>query len=116
MDLPGVENCWTLGDARRVAEGAREGSRVVLMGAGFIGCIVLEALAKRGVELTVIEMGERMLPRMMDDTGGDMIERWCESKCVRVLTGVRVAAVARETSQSQAVGLSLARTSAASGT
>jgi len=93
MDLPGVENCWTLGDARRVAEGARAGSRVVLMGAGFIGCIVLEALANRGVELTVIEMGERMLPRMMDDTGGDMIQRWCESKGVRVLTGARVAAV-----------------------
>jgi NAD(P)H-nitrite reductase large subunit len=93
MDLPGVENCWTLGDARRIAEGASKGSRVVLMGAGFIGCIVLEALAKRGVELTVIEMGERMLPRMMDDVGGDMIERWCESKGVRVLTGVRVGAV-----------------------
>ena len=96
MDLPGVENCWTLGDARRVAEGARAGSRVVLMGAGFIGCIVLEALANRGVELTVIEMGERMLPRMMDDDGGDMIKRWCESKGVRVLTGVRVAAVAAD--------------------
>jgi len=93
MDLPGVENCWTLGDARRIAEGAAKGSRVVLMGAGFIGCIVLEALAKRGVELTVIEMGERMLPRMMDDIGGDMIKRWCESKGVRVLTGVRVGAV-----------------------
>jgi NAD(P)H-nitrite reductase large subunit len=96
MDLPGVENCWTLGDARRVAEGARKGSRVVLMGAGFIGCIVLEALAKRGVALTVIEMGERMLPRMMDDVGGDMIKRWCESKGVRVFTGVRVGAVAAE--------------------
>ena len=96
MDLPGVENCWTLGDARRVAEGASTGSRVVLMGAGFIGCIVLEALANRGVELTVIEMGERMLPRMMDDTGGDMIKRWCESKGVRVLTGARVAAVAAD--------------------
>jgi NADPH-dependent 2,4-dienoyl-CoA reductase/sulfur reductase-like enzyme len=93
MDLPGVENCWTLGDARRVAEGARKGSRVVLMGAGFIGCIVLEALAKRDVELSVIEMGERMLPRMMDEVGGDMIKRWCEAKGVRVLTGVRVNAV-----------------------
>ena len=93
MDLPGVENCWTLADARRIAEGTGKGARVVLMGAGFIGCIVLEALAKRGVALTVIEMGERMLPRMMDDVGGDMIARWCEAKGVRVLTGVRVDAV-----------------------
>ena len=94
MDLPNIENCWTLGDARRVAAGARKDARVVLMGAGFIGCIVLEALAKRGVALTVIEMGERMLPRMMDEVGGDMIARWCEGKGVRVLTGVRVDSVA----------------------
>ena len=60
------------------------------MGAGFIGCIILEALAERGVNLTVVEAEERMLPRMMDATGGDMLKRWCESKGVKVLTGTRV--------------------------
>jgi NAD(P)H-nitrite reductase large subunit len=35
-----------------------------------------------------------MLPRMMDEVGGEMIKRWCESKGVRVLTGIRVGAVA----------------------
>jgi NADPH-dependent 2,4-dienoyl-CoA reductase/sulfur reductase-like enzyme len=102
MDLPGIENCWTLAEARRVAEGAASGARVVLMGAGFIGCIVLEALAARGVEITVIEMAERMLPRMMDEVGGDMIKRWCEARGVRVLAGVRVDAV-----ESQSGGLAL---------
>ena len=48
MDSEGVENCWTLPDARRILAGTQPGSRVVLMGAGFIGCIVLEALAARG--------------------------------------------------------------------
>ena len=71
----------------------RKGSRVVLMGAGFIGCIVLEALAARGVELTVVEMEDRMLPRMMDHAGGDMIKRWCESKGVTVLTSTQVSAI-----------------------
>jgi len=89
IHLPGIENCWTLADARRIAERAKPNSRVVLMGAGFIGCIVLEALAARGVQLTVIEMEDRMLARMMDDVGGGMIKRWCESKGVRVLTGTR---------------------------
>jgi NAD(P)H-nitrite reductase large subunit len=90
MDIDGVENCWTLADARRIAAAARPGSSVVLMGAGFIGCIVLEALVARGVELTIIEMEERMLPRMMDAAGGDMIKRWCEAKGVKVLTSTRV--------------------------
>ena len=90
LDLPGVETCWTLDDARAIAARAAAGSRVVLMGAGFIGCIVLEALARRGVALTVVELEDRMLPRMMDETGGDMIKRWVEGKGVKVLTGTRV--------------------------
>ena len=95
IDSEGVENCWTLADARRVLAGAQPGSRVVLMGAGFIGCIVLEALAARGVELVVVEMADRMLPRMMDETGGAMIARWCASKGVAVRTGTRVTGIAR---------------------
>jgi len=93
MDLPGIENCWTLEDSRRIAAGTKAGSRVVLMGAGFIGCIILEALVVRGVELTVVEMEDRMLPRMMDHTGGDMIKRWCEDKGVSVLTSTQVAGI-----------------------
>ena len=95
MDSEGVENCWTLADARRVLAGAKPGSRVVLMGAGFIGCIVLEALAARGVDLVVVEMAERMLPRMMDEAGGAMIARWCESKGVSVRTATRVTEIVR---------------------
>ena len=95
IDSEGVENCWTLADARRVLAGAQPGSRVVLMGAGFIGCIVLEALAARGVELVVVEMADRMLPRMMDETGGAMIARWCASRGVTVRTGTRVTGIAR---------------------
>lgn len=93
VDLPGIENCWTLDDARRIMARAKPGARVVLMGAGFIGCIVLEALAARKVELTVVEMADRMLARMMDDTGAGMLERWCEKHGVRVLTGTRASAI-----------------------
>ena len=95
IDSEGVENCWTLADARRILACAKPDSRVVLMGAGFIGCIVLEALAARGVALVVVEMADRMLPRMMDETGGAMIARWCESKGVSVRTGTRVTEIAR---------------------
>ena len=92
-ELARVENCWTLADARRIMEGTRPGSKVVLMGAGFIGCIILEALVARGVELTVVELADRMLARMMDEAGGDMIARWCEGKGVRVLTSTRATAL-----------------------
>jgi len=89
LDLPGIHHCWTLDDSRRIVELARPGAKVVLMGAGFIGCIILEALVAREVELTVVEMGDRMVPRMMNQIAGNMIRRWCEKKGVTVFTGTR---------------------------
>ena len=60
--------------ARHRAALAKPGARVLQMGAGFIGCIIMEALAARGVQLTVVEMGDRMVPRMMGPTAGGMIK------------------------------------------
>ena len=93
LDADGVHHCWTLADARAIAALAGPGADVVLMGAGFIGCIILQSLAARGVNLTVVEAEDRMVPRMMDATGGAMIKRWCEEKGVRVLTEAPVTGV-----------------------
>ena len=89
--LPEVQTCWTLADARAIAAHARPGARVLQLGAGFIGCIIMEALAKRGVQLTVVEMGDRMVPRMMTPKAGGMIKRWVEDKGIRVLTSAGAA-------------------------
>jgi NADPH-dependent 2,4-dienoyl-CoA reductase/sulfur reductase-like enzyme len=96
MDLPGVVSCWTLADARQIIAGANAGDEVVLMGAGFIGCIILEALALRGVKLTVVEMENRMVPRMMDEQSGGLLKQWCVGKGVEVLTSTRVNGVSAE--------------------
>lgn len=95
IDGPAVHSCWTLADARAIADLARPGAKVLQMGAGFIGCIIMEALQQRGVELSVVEMGDRMVPRMMGPTAGGMIKNWCESKGVKVYTGAKVEAIER---------------------
>lgn len=93
LDLPGVHTCWTLEDARAIAALAKPGARVLQMGAGFIGCIIMEALKLRGVELSVVEMGDRMVPRMMGPMAGGMIRDWCEAKGVKVYTSTKVEAI-----------------------
>lgn len=93
MELGGIHACWTLEDGRNIARKAKKGSKVVLMGAGFIGCIVLEALAKRGVDLTVIEMEDRMVPRMMNQTSGNLIKQWCQQQGVKVHTSTKVESI-----------------------
>ena len=102
IDGPGVHPCWTLENARDIMALAQPGARVLQLGAGFIGCIIMEALAMRGVQLTVVEMGDRMVPRMMGPTAGRMIKDWCEKKGVRVFTGARVEAIERESAATAA--------------
>jgi len=97
MDLPGIHPCWTMDDARAIMKLATPGARVLQMGAGFIGCIIMEALAARGVQLSVVEMGDRMVPRMMGPTAGNMIKHWCETKGVQVFTGTKVEAIEKGT-------------------
>jgi NAD(P)H-nitrite reductase large subunit len=89
----GVHRCWTLEDARAIAALAKPGARVLQLGAGFIGCIIMEALAARGVKLSVVEMGDRMVPRMMGPTAGGMIRDWCETKGVEVFTSTKVESI-----------------------
>jgi len=96
MDLPGVHTCWTLADARAIAEKAKPGSRVLQLGAGFIGCIIMEALAARGAKLTVVEMGDRMVPRMMTAKAGAMIKRWAEQKGIAVHVSSAITAIERQ--------------------
>lgn len=93
LDLPGVASCWTLADARKILERAKPGANVTLIGAGFVGCIVLEALGLAGVNLTVIERGDRMVPRMLDEVAGNMVKRWCVNKGVQVHTSAQVESI-----------------------
>lgn len=109
IELPGVHPCWTLEDARGIARLAKPGARVLQMGAGFIGCIILEALASRKVELTVVEMGDRMVPRMMTSVAGGMIKQWVQAKGVQVYTDTRVEEIS-ESASGLAVKLSNGKT------
>ena len=104
LDLPGVHTCWTLEDARAIAALAKPGAKVLQMGAGFIGCIIMEALKQRGVELSVVEMGDRMVPRMMGPMAGGMIRDWCEAKGVKVFTGTKVEAIEKADAPAGLVG------------
>jgi NAD(P)H-nitrite reductase large subunit len=86
IDLPGVQTCWTLDDARAILAKARPGTRIVQMGAGFVGCIIMEGLLSRGVDLTILVRSGFMVRRMMNPTASGLIRRWCEAKGVRILT------------------------------
>jgi NAD(P)H-nitrite reductase large subunit len=86
-DLDGCVTCWTLEDARVIAAKLKPGSRVVMMGAGFVAGVIMKSLVESGVRLSVIAGRQgQILRSMMTPVGSAMIQRWLEGKGVNVIT------------------------------
>ncbi|MBC8871058.1 MAG: NAD(P)/FAD-dependent oxidoreductase [Planctomycetes bacterium] len=94
-DLPGVHPLWSLAHTQSVLDAAAgiERPRVVMVGAGFVGFIVLNAMFKRGWQLSVVERESQVLPRMLDPRSAELVERWLASKQVTVHTQTTVEAI-----------------------
>jgi NAD(P)H-nitrite reductase large subunit len=91
-----VHTCWTLEDARFLLAHARPGTRIVQMGAGFVGCIIMQGLVSMGVDLTILVRSGRMVSRMMNPAASGMIRRWCEAKGVRIRVETLPEAITRD--------------------
>ncbi len=91
-ELAGVTPQWTLDQieaSRKILDGKTK-PRVVLVGAGFIGFIILSALHKRGCQLTVVEREEHVLPKMLTAKSASYVENWLAGKGVNLQCGTSV--------------------------
>src|SRR3990167_9541725 len=89
-----VHSFWTLDEARAVLGAIRPRSHVVLVGAGFIAFTILNSILSFGARLTIVEVAPRILPRMIDETGADLVARWLGDHGVSVRAGVTLARIA----------------------
>ncbi len=86
-ELDGCVTCWTLEDARVIAAKLKPGTRVVMMGAGFVAGVIMKSLVESGVHLSVLAGRQgQILRSMMTPVGSAMIQRWLESRGVNVIT------------------------------
>jgi nitrite reductase (NADH) large subunit len=67
-DLPGVYDFKSLTAAKTLVERGKrkKGGRAVIVGAGFIGVEIAILLRDLGLAVTVVEMADRVMPRMLD--------------------------------------------------
>jgi len=92
-DGPGVHSFWTLEEARGVLASVTPGSHVVMVGAGFISFTILNSILSLGAKLTVVELAPRILPRMVDAVGAELVEGWLKAHGVTVRTNVKLAKI-----------------------
>lgn len=89
-DLPGVHSFWTLEQCRSLIADVRLGSHVVMVGAGFISFTILNSILALGARLTVVEIAPRILPRMIDAAGAELVEDWLRAHGVVVRTDAKL--------------------------
>ena len=94
VDLPGVQSLWTLADTQSALDVAGDRQpRVVMIGSGFIGFIMLNAMYKRGWSLSIVEREAQILPRLLDAAAAAIVSDWLASKGAEVHCGTTVTSI-----------------------
>lgn len=98
--IPGLDlkNVWFMTHpddaASLVAEIERQGlKRAVLVGAGFIGLEVAEALINRGLEVTMVEMADQIMPGILDEDIARLAQIHMDDNDVDLVLGETVTAL-----------------------
>ena len=90
VTLPGVHYLRGIGDVDNIREGLESGRRIVVIGAGYIGLEVAAVARQAGLEVTVIEMADRVMSRVVSPELSDFyqIEHTNQGVKLRLSTGV----------------------------
>ena len=65
VDLPGVHYLRGIDDVNRIRQDMQRSTRLVIVGAGYIGLEVAAVAAKAGQKVTVVEMEDRVMRRVV---------------------------------------------------
>ena len=89
-DKEGMFTFTKIADAERLAEKLETAKSIVVIGAGLIGVSVTEALVKRGLKVTMVELQPKILSLLLDPKGSDIVEDVIRKAGVTIVTGQSV--------------------------
>ncbi len=92
IDLPGIFTLRDLPDSEDIREWieSRNAHRAVIVGGGFIGLEMAENLVHRGMEVTIVEMADQLMPPL-DPEMADFVRRRVASHTAHLQLGDGVA-------------------------
>jgi len=94
-DSSGSRICYLrdIDDAAKLGQELRAGAHIAIIGAGLIGLEVAAAARSLGAEVTVVEVGDRAMPRIVLPEFSAALTRCHEEQGVRFCFGARVLSI-----------------------
>ncbi len=83
--IPGLFTLKTLADADGILSGIKNHRRAVVIGSGFIGLESAQALARHGIEVTIVEALGHVMPTMLGEEMAERVKQRLASHGVNVL-------------------------------
>lgn len=92
ITLDGIYSLRTIEDGVKIKARVSEKSvkKAVIVGSGLIGMEMAEAFYHRGIEVTVVEMLDWILPAVLDKDMALLVARYVSQKGIHVYTGEKV--------------------------
>jgi 3-phenylpropionate/trans-cinnamate dioxygenase ferredoxin reductase subunit len=100
LSVPGAENALLLRDFRDcvlLRQKFQPGTRVAIAGGGFIGLELASSAAKRGCDVTLIEMQHRILMRGVPEVIAKVVAQRHAEAGVALITGVGIESIDEDT-------------------
>ncbi len=94
-DKEGVLTLKTFDDAERIKR--VKGNKAVVIGSGPVGIEIAIALQRLGWSVTIVELLDRILPRIFDPPISELLKKSMETKGIQVLTSEKVVEIQGET-------------------
>lgn len=88
-----VRTVRTLDDAKAVNDLAGKVKTAVVIGGGLLGLEAAHSLSRKGVQVTIIEVSGRILPRQLDEECSDILHKIVEGQDVALVTGRSIQAI-----------------------
>lgn len=97
-DLEGVFTLRTLDDALAIKERMKTAKTAVVIGGGLLGLEAGAQMLHGGLEVSVIEIIDRLLPRQLDEKGAAILEKGFALNDVNIIKGTKVETIVGDTS------------------
>ena len=90
--LPGVHYLHTLADAEALRQAAKNATRVVVLGGGYLGVEAATSLARMGIHVVLIEENDLLLPQLAAPELSAFFSRFCAERGIELRTNDTAAA------------------------
>lgn len=90
LNKKNVHTFIKLDDAKTLKNSVKPGSKAVIVGGGLIGFKAAEGLHELGVDVTIVELADRILSAILDSDGASIVSQKLKDDGIKIITGTTV--------------------------